>query len=66
MYLFRRCNTRDIGVKSHNFDTIKSKKKSTKTGVTWPVCKRCGLILLRNKASDKAFRKPCGGLDDEG
>jgi hypothetical protein len=27
----------------------------------WTVCARCDLVLLKNKASEKAAKKPCIG-----
>lgn len=32
--------------------------------ISWPVCKRCGLVALRNPATDRALRQPCDGLED--
>ena len=31
--------------------------------VSWVVCSHCGLILLRNRATDRARNKPCPGAD---
>jgi hypothetical protein len=48
---------------THNFEPLPKAKRST-CSVSWPVCKRCGLIGLRNEASERAARKPCPGRDD--
>ena len=36
----------------HNFVARKN--------VQWPVCVKCGLVALKNKATEKAIRKGCG------
>lgn len=41
------------------------RKRGTAAALTWPVCKRCGLVLLRNDATERAARKPCVGLEDD-
>lgn len=39
-------------------------KRSTVSGCPWPVCARCGLVALKNQASDKAASEPCPGKDE--
>ncbi len=51
-------------MKAHKFKPLPKARRSTVT-IPWPVCVRCGLMLLKNDASRKAERKPCGGLEDE-
>ncbi len=33
--------------------------------IAWPVCSCCGLVRLRNAATDKAARAACEGREDE-
>lgn len=33
--------------------------------VPFPVCRKCGLIYLKNDRTRKAIRKPCAGTPDE-
>jgi hypothetical protein len=30
-------------------------------GTPWPYCKHCGLVRLRNVATDLAVARPCSG-----
>jgi len=52
----------------HHFAPImpsggKKKKRGSSAGIHWPVCKRCGLVLLVNDATEKARKAPCPGLE---
>jgi len=50
-------------IKQHSFDgKIVTGKKSR--GIPYPVCTKCGMILLKNEASRKEATKPCPGSDD--
>ncbi len=42
------------------------KRKGATPAVTWLACYRCGLVLLKNAATEKARKLPCPGLDDPG
>lgn len=33
--------------------------------VPYPVCRKCGLIYLKNKRTQKAINKPCTGTPDD-
>lgn len=37
--------------------------KST-VGLPWPMCCRCGLVVLKNDVSIRAARQPCPGRED--
>jgi hypothetical protein len=54
-YLIRRT--------THVFVTLGRAKQSTVT-IPWPVCKGCGLVLLKNPASQRAAREPCEIWED--
>jgi hypothetical protein len=32
----------------------------TRKTLSWPYCAKCGLVALKNKATEKAIRKGCG------
>ena len=49
-------------MQGHNFSRVLHAKG------LFVYCNRCGLIRLGNRATEKAIKKPCGGmrdLDDE-
>jgi hypothetical protein len=48
----------------HNFQPY---FKSCKNGASlaWPVCRHCGLVLLRNERTAELARKGCWLYDDE-
>jgi hypothetical protein len=35
----------------------------TRRRMTWPVCQRCGLVLLRNELTDWAVKHGCNNTD---
>lgn len=39
----------------------RGKRARSTASFAWPICDRCGLVALRNPASQAAARKPCGG-----
>lgn len=47
---------------THNFELLPKAKKGR--GQAWPVCRRCGLVLLKNAATQQAARQPCPGKVD--
>jgi hypothetical protein len=53
-----------MGLKPHVFRKGKRAKRST-TSIPWDICHRCGRVLLRNAASQRAANAMCGGLEDE-
>lgn len=50
-------------MKDHRPEPLPKAKRST-WSIPWQVCKRCGLIYLKNRATDAATRKPCQAVDD--
>ena len=51
-------------MRAHNWAPLIRAKKSSST-LPWPVCKGCGLLALKNAATEKAMRAPCPDPDDE-
>lgn len=49
---------------THNFAPIGKRAKRSTCSIPWLCCRRCGLILLKNRATDAASRKACPGLED--
>jgi len=47
---------------AHAFMPVANARRSTTT-FTWPVCARCGLVLLKNPASQQAARASCDAMD---
>lgn len=43
------------GQKAHDLAPL-----GAKTRFPWPVCQRCGLVALKNEATRRALRQPCG------
>lgn len=54
-----------MATKPHVYGTLPKAKRSTTT-LTWPVCKRCGLVLLMNEITNRAARQPCPGDEEKG
>jgi hypothetical protein len=53
---------------THSFGVLQSsgkKKRGTCASFQWPVCKRCGLVLLMNRATELARKARCEGLEDK-
>ncbi len=50
-----------MSTKPHSFDGQLGGKKRCHAHY----CTRCGLIMLKNEASQKAARKPCPGREDD-
>jgi hypothetical protein len=40
------------------------RKRGAAATIAWPVCKRCGLVYLKNHATEREASRPCSGLDD--
>lgn len=51
-------------MKPHSYEKLPKAKKEKHSRIAHMVCKRCGLVLLRNKATERAQRQACPGLDD--
>lgn len=47
----------------HWFEHFPRKKKET-AWLPWPVCIRCGLLLLKNEASQRAAKQSCRGHEE--
>jgi len=45
----------------HAFEKVGKGGKKSSVSVPWQYCDRCGLVLLRNEASNKAAKAPCSG-----
>lgn len=51
-------------MKSHAFEKLPKAKKEKHSRIPWVCCTRCGLVAIRNRATERAMRKACVGLDD--
>lgn len=49
----------------HVFDTVPVKRRTTTRPVPWVVCVHCGLVALKNDATQRATRAACPGLLDD-
>lgn len=49
-------------MKNHSFTGYVGNKNSRK--IPWPYCIKCGLFMLRNKATETEASKPCKGSDE--
>jgi hypothetical protein len=43
---------------------VKGVHSFTKRCLHWPYCAHCGLLLLRNRATERAVSQPCVRLED--
>lgn len=50
-------------MKQHDPKPLPHARKST-IRISYVVCRHCGLVWLRNKATELAKRKTCPGLED--
>lgn len=49
---------------NHVLEPLEKAKKTT-AHPPWLVCKRCGLVALKNQATAKALKAPCPGKEDQ-
>ncbi len=45
--------------------TVRGEHAFTRRALHWPYCAHCGLMLLRNPATEKLRKAPCVQLVDE-
>lgn len=51
---------------AHAFDAVATvTKRTTVRPIPWVVCQHCGLVALKNEASQRAARAACPGLLDD-
>lgn len=51
-------------MKPHVLEKLPKAKKEKHGRIAYVVCRRCGLVALRNKPTEAALRKACPGLED--
>ena len=51
-------------MKAHVFERLPKAKKEKHSRIAYVCCRRCGLVALRNKATERAMKKACEGLED--
>lgn len=50
--------------KAHRMAKLPKAKREKHSRVAYAVCRRCGIVALKNRATETALGKPCQGLDD--